>query len=87
MCQQVKTRQVDCPHVARDLYILKCPQDRCEQPCQYLLTGIPDWVWLETREEGKCHFCTLEEADVQEKDRGKRGALRRLDLERVKGSS
>jgi len=85
MCQQVKTRHVDCPHVARDLYILECAQDSCAQPCQYILTGVPHWVWLETREEGMCHFCKLKEADVNEKYRKRRGALRRLDLDRVKG--
>ena len=32
-----------------------------------------------------CHFCKLKEADVNEKYRKRRGALRRLDLDRVKG--
>lgn len=85
MFQQVKTRHVDCSHVARDLYILECPQSSCEQPCQYISTGIPNWVWLETREEGRCHVCTLKEADANEKDRKRGDALRRLDLDRVKG--
>jgi hypothetical protein len=81
MCQQLKMGYTDCPHVACDLQILKCSLAIKKRSCTFKRTNIPDIVWLETQEVGKCHFCILEGGDKKlEKERAKR-ALRSLDLE------
>jgi hypothetical protein len=78
MCLQIKMGYTLCSHVAYDLYILKCQPDNCEDPCDYKRMGIPDWVWSDTQEVGKCHFCMLEESDRREKRR----RMNKLDLDR-----
>jgi len=70
----------DCPHVAYDLYILPCAYVATKGRCTFKTTGIPDNVWLETREMGKCHFCMLEEQDRKDKIKRRKEAFRRMDL-------
>ena len=70
----------DCPHVAYDLYILPCPNATAKEPCSFKITGVPDHVWLETREMGICHFCMLEEQDSKDKIKRRKEAFRRMDL-------
>ena len=79
MCQQVKMGFTLCPHVAYDLYLISCPLSVEEKPCAFKRTNIPDIIWLETREVGKCHFCMLEEQDKMDRKRRRRDALRRMD--------
>jgi hypothetical protein len=73
MCQQVKMGYTLCPHVACDLYVLPCIQGDDQVLCMYKTTGdLNEYVWLETREIGKCLFCMLEESDKKEKRKKKR---------------
>lgn len=62
----------DCPHVALDCYYIPCDQDEETQPCGFVAEGIPDIAWLETREEGKCHFCILEEEDAKKEKKNEK---------------
>jgi hypothetical protein len=89
MCQQVKMGYTLCSHVAYDLHYIKCElvdikceeiDIKCEQVnderlCAYT-ECTPTWVWSEKREQGKCHFCKLEESDAKKKRR----RMRKLDL-------
>jgi hypothetical protein len=62
-----------CPRVAYDLRILKCSLAVNEGSCTFKCTNIPDIVWPEPQEVGKCRFCILEEEDKKmEKERSKR---------------
>ena len=70
----------DCEHVTCDLYIIPCPAATANKPSTFKLTGLPDTVWLETSEEGKCHFCMLEYLDAKNKIKRRKAAHRRMDL-------
>jgi hypothetical protein len=73
----------DCTHVALDCYYIPCDQDEETNPCKFVIEGIPDIAWLETKEEGKCHFCILEEEDAKKEKNKKRkrtSGLRESDL-------
>lgn len=69
-----------CPHVARDCYIVDCNPEKPWALCKFKITGIPEVMWLGTREEGKCLFCEFEETDTKEKERKKRWVMSKLDL-------
>jgi hypothetical protein len=89
MCRQVKVGYTLCSHVAYDLHYIKCElvDIKCEQVdvkpepvnderlCAYT-ECTPTWMWSDKREEGKCHFCMLEESDAKKKRR----RMRKLDL-------
>jgi hypothetical protein len=77
MCLQIKQGFTLCPHVFCDLCILKCRRSRKGECCDFERTGIPDWIWGDTRMEGKCLFCELEESD----QRDRRRRTRKLDLD------
>jgi hypothetical protein len=80
MCRQVKMGFTDCPHVALDLTYLYCKRYKSNYPCRFDKEGIPDIVWEETKEVGKCHFCMLEEADARKTAKEMKHRLRKSTL-------
>jgi hypothetical protein len=84
MCQQIKMGFMQCPHVARDLYIMSCHLASSKKECDFTRTGMPDLAWLETKEIGKCHFSMLEEQGEMERLWRRKQILKRLDLDEDK---
>jgi hypothetical protein len=80
MCQQIKKDYAHCLHVYSDVMTLPCALFSAELPCTFMTTDIPEIMWLETREPGKCFWCVKNEEDRKvEKDRKKR-VRQRLDV-------